>query len=189
MLVLASASPRRSELLSQLGLVKGRDFIVEPVDVDEMPLTDELPDDYVQRIANKKAQASFLQQKHQNTVLAADTTVTVEREILGKPKDFSDFKRIMSLLSGREHQVLTAVSILNHSDKVDMLSRNFVQFSVMDEQSIREYWSTEEPVDKAGGYAIQGIGARYIAGMRGSYTGIVGLPLYETAQLFEKFGI
>lgn len=189
MLILASASPRRSELLGQLGFELGVGFEIQPVDIDESPLAGELPEDYVVRVASKKASESLRAQAESNTVLAADTTVTIDQEILGKPQDFDDFKRMMLLLSGREHQVLTAVSVINRSKREQFLSVSEVRFSSMTEDSIQAYWKTGEPKDKAGGYGIQGLGARYIVSIKGSYTGIVGLPLYETSELLEEFGI
>ena len=140
-------------------------------------------------MASEKAITSLGNQNTDNTVIAADTTVTIDDEILGKPVDFDDFKHMMRKLSGREHQVLTAVSIANQLKRKDILSVNQVRFADLNEHDIEAYWHSGEPKDKAGGYGIQGLGARFVVSIQGSYTGIVGLPLYETSILLQEFGV
>jgi len=192
-LILASHSPRRAALLQQLGL----EFTVAPAAIDEQPHPDEPADSYVLRMAREKNRAA---RHHLSTnaappttaaiVLTADTAVVAAGQILGKPADFAAGKSMLERLSGRTHQVLTAVTIAaqNGTEK-SALSRSRVRFAPLTEPEIVAYWQTGEPHDKAGGYAIQGQGARFVVRLAGSYSGVVGLPLHETAALLAEFGI
>jgi len=192
---LASRSPRRRELLAQIGVrfeilmfrVRGDGS----EDVDEIALPEEPPETYVLRVCEEKARAGWarLAQRHlpPAPVLSADTTVTVDGAILGKPADRHDAAAILRRLSGRRHEVLTAVSIM-HGDRLETaLSRSEVQFRDLSDEDIRAYVATGEADDKAGAYGIQGRAAQFIEEIRGSYSGIMGLPLFETAQLLERF--
>jgi septum formation protein len=182
---LASASPRRSELLAQLGLK----FDVVPVDVDESVRPGEECAEYVQRLASKKSAVAWSGlARGGRAVLAADTTVVVDQEILGKPADEADAARILTLLSGRSHSVLTAVSVRNDAREIVDLSRSTVRFRAISASEISDYWRTGEPRGKAGAYAIQGLGAVFVEELRGSYSGVMGLPLYETARILNYFG-
>lgn len=187
---LASASPRRRELLSQIGVP----FQILMVEVDESVAAAESPAAYVSRIAAAKADAGWhLRQQAEHRapypVLAADTTVVIDGEILGKPADDSDAARMLRLLSGRTHEVLTAVALAAADRRASSLSRSEVTFRHITAAEARDYWHTGEPRDKAGGYAIQGCGAVFVADLRGSYSGVMGLPLYETAQLLKSTGV
>ena len=186
---LASASPRRHQLLKQIGVP----FQVLNVTIDESVGASEKPLDYVARVASAKAGAGFRQSEARGSlarpVLAADTAVVIDGEILGKPIDFEDAQRMLRLLSGRTHQVLTAVALATQSGLAPRLSRSEVTFRAIGVAEARDYWDTGEPRDKAGGYAIQGYGAVFVAEMRGSYSGVMGLPLYETAELLRSAGV
>jgi len=186
---LASASPRRHQLLKQIGVP----FQVLNVTIDESVGASEKPLDYVARVASAKAGAGFRQSEARGSlarpVLAADTAVVIDGEILGKPIDVEDAQRMLRLLSGRTHQVLTAVALATQSGLAPRLSRSEVTFRAIGVAEARDYWDTGEPHDKAGGYAIQGYGAVFVAGMRGSYSGVMGLPLYETAELLRSAGV
>jgi len=184
MLVLASASPRRAELLHQIGV----SFLQRPADIDETPHQGEKPQDYALRMALEKASAIA---KHESgkVILASDTTVTIKDEILGKPEDKADFVRMMQLLSGQEHQVLTAVAVCRAEAKESCVSLSKVQFAELSQAQINTYWETGEPADKAGGYGIQGKGGQFVRHIEGSYSGIVGLPLFETAKLLRNFEV
>jgi septum formation protein len=183
-IILASASPRRKELLDQIRVR----YKVYPVDIDETPLPDELPLDYVQRLAAEKSAACKVQLNTELPVLAADTAVILGRVILGKPKDQADAEAMLTQLSGKTHQVYSAVSLRGrvHSQAVSMTE---VTFRCLTEREILDYWHSGEPVDKAGGYAIQGMGGVFVESIKGSFSGVVGLPLFETAELFSKQGI
>jgi septum formation protein len=183
-IILASASPRRKELLDQIRV----QYKVYPVDIDETPLPDELPLDYVQRLAAEKSAACKVQLNTELPVLAADTAVILGRVILGKPKDQADAEAMLTQLSGKTHQVYSAVSLRGrvHSQAVSMTE---VTFRCLTEREILDYWHSGEPVDKAGGYAIQGMGGVFVESIKGSFSGVVGLPLFETAELFSKQGI
>ncbi len=182
-LILASRSPRRHELLAQIGL-RTR---VLTVDVDESPQTGEAPRDYVARVALAKARA-VRAQTATAPVLAADTAVICDDHILGKPRDAADAARMLALLSDREHRVLSAVTLLGRHEHA-ALSESRVRFRAIAPEEARAYWATGEPADKAGGYALQGIGALFVTRLEGSWSGVVGLPLYETAQLLAAEGI
>lgn len=194
---LASRSPRRRELLRQIGvkfnLLLMRETLGRPIDIDEQPLVNETPTDYVYRIVQFKASEGWkriLQRKfHQLPVLVADTIVTLDGCILGKPKDIVQAEEMLKTLSGRSHQVLTAIGI-GIKDKIQVrLSTSTVRFREISEREIRKYLAQNNVLDKAGAYAIQGMAAAFIADMSGSYSGVMGLPLYETAQLLEEIGI
>lgn len=191
---LASRSPRRRELLTQIGvryhLLLFRDRPETGVEVNEDPLPDEAADAYVERIARAKAQAGWKRMQQRNLpaapVLAADTTVVVDGKILGKPVDRPDAERMLAALSGRSHEVLTAIALQNDERLESALSRSEVRFKALSAEEIRDYVASGEADDKAGAYAIQGRAARFVAELRGSYSGVVGLPLFETSQLLEK---
>jgi len=188
---LASRSPRRRELLAQIDvrfhLLLFRDQPRQPPDVDETPLQDEAPDVYVQRLARLKAEVAWqrmLQRRLRAApVLSADTTVTLGGRILGKPADRAEAQAMLAALSGATHEVLTAVA-LKHSEGLESaLSRSAVTFKRLSQEEIRRYVASGECDDKAGAYAIQGRAATFVVELRGSYSGVMGLPLYETAEL------
>jgi septum formation protein len=186
---LASGSPRRSELLQQIGVP----FKVIRGDLDETVGRGEAPLAYVSRLAFAKAEtgwqlaeASVLAEA---PVLAADTAVVLDGKILGKPKDMDDAMRMLSGLSGRTHEVLTAVALRALQGCQVKVSRSSVTFRLIDAEEVRRYWETGEPSDKAGAYAIQGYAAVFVADLKGSYSGVMGLPLFETAQLLEAAGM
>jgi septum formation protein len=191
---LASRSPRRRELLSQIGvrfhLLLFRARPGEPAEVDEAPLGGEAPDSYVMRLARAKAEAGWRRMLQRNLppgpVLAADTTVAVDGRIYGKPASRDDAAAMLRDFSARTHEVLTAVA-LKHDDWLEsVLSRSEVRFKSMSAEEIAYYVASGECDDKAGAYAIQGRAARYVAELRGSYSGVMGLPLYETGQLLDR---
>lgn len=186
-LYLASASPRRRELLEQIGV----DFTVLPVDIDETPLSGEAPADYVRRLAREKALAALarLDASAPLCVLGADTTVTLDGRILGKPADRDEGLAMLALLSGRTHRVLTAVALADAGRCEVRLVDSAVTFRPMTPAEAERYWAGGEPCDKAGGYAIQGLGAVFVRRLEGSYSGVVGLPLCETAELLGAFGV
>lgn len=177
---LASASPRRAELLRQIGL----QFSVCPVDIPEVALPDEAPQDFVERLSLAKARASGLL-----PVLGADTAVVLDGEILGKPRDRRDGLDMLARLSGREHQVLTGVALLTATGESLRVSRSRVWFRSIAPDEREAYWETGEPADKAGGYGIQGLAAAFVARLDGSYSGVMGLPLFETMDLLRAAGI
>ena len=183
-LILASASPRRKDLLAQFNL----DLIVHPVEIDETPFPDELPLSYVQRLAAEKSAACAAQSSLGLPVLAADTAVILGNRIMGKPKDKADGLAMLSALSGQTHHVLSALS-LRGRQHWQSVSTTEVTFREIAGREMEAYWQTSEPMDKAGGYAIQGLGSVFVASIKGSYSGVVGLPLFETAELLAKQGI
>jgi septum formation protein len=191
---LASRSPRRRELLSQIGvryqLLLFRSRPDSPPDVDEAMLTNEAPEAYVERVARAKAEAGCRLLRLRNLplspVLAADTIVSLEGQVLGKPADRKQAAEMLATLSGRRHEVLTAVALGRDEHCDSALSRSEVQFKKLTPEEIAQYVGTGECDDKAGAYAIQGRAARFVMELRGSYSGVMGLPLYETAQLLEK---
>jgi len=194
---LASGSPRRRELLTQIGVP----FKVLTVSVDEALAPGEAPENYVTRLAKAKAACGWEASRAprppepgpaaSNTapVLAADTTVILGGRILVKPADRTDGERMLLELSGHTHEVLTAVALAMPSGVESRLCRSEVTFRAITAAEARDYWETGEPQDKAGGYAIQGRAAIFVAGLRGSYSGVMGLPLYETAQLLQLAGV
>jgi septum formation protein len=181
-ILLASASPRRQQLLQQLGWP----VRVQPVDIDETPLNGELPDVYCLRMAEEKAREAIKRFGQGNPVLASDTTVVLEQDILGKPDDAAHAVQMLQQLSGRNHQVMTAVSV-GWQDQLDtVLSVNQVWFDDIPAEQIKAYVASGEPMDKAGAYGIQGLAAQWIRRIEGSYSAIMGLPLFETSQLLNK---
>jgi septum formation protein len=183
MIILASQSPRRAELLAQAGI----DFRVEPAHIDETVRADERAADYVERIAVGKALA--VRAGHPDRpVLGADTAVVLDQAILGKPADRDDGIRMLLALSRRTHDVLTGVAVA--ADTVHYrLNVSQVRFREISEREAEAYWATGEPADKAGGYAIQGLAAAFVERIEGSYSGIMGLPLFETLQVLDEIGV
>lgn len=193
---LASRSPRRRELLTQIGvrfdLLLFRSDQRIDAEVDEAVLQDESPADYVARVARAKAGHGLRlrQMRHLpvRPVLSADTTLEVEGRIIGKPRDEADARAILMQLSGRSHRVLTAVAVTDEQRMEMALSVSEVRFRDLDEAEVRRYVATGEPMDKAGAYGIQGRAAMFVREIQGSHSGIVGLPLCETAELLKRFG-
>jgi septum formation protein len=186
MIYLASRSPRRQELLAQIGLA----FEVLDVAVDERILPDEGPERYAQRLALEKAQAGArtLSPGQTRPVLAADTCVVIHGRILGKPEDREQGVWMLNQLSDATHEVYSAVS-LGREHFETRLSISRVTFRALTSDEISAYWASGEPADKAGGYAIQGLGGQFVRWLEGSYSGVMGLPLYETAELLQRSGI
>jgi septum formation protein len=184
---LASASPRRSDLLRQIGVP----FRVRPAAIPEEQTVGESPDAYVQRLATAKGAAvwSALARGETRPVLAADTAVVLDGRVLGKPADAAEAEEMLAALSGRAHRVLTAVALCTHSGADTLLSESEVRFRATTADERRAYCATGEPFDKAGGYGIQGRAAVFVEHLRGSYSGVVGLPLHETAVLLARHGI
>jgi len=189
--VLASASPRRTALLNQMRIAHS----VMPVDIDESPLDNESPCDQVARLAQQKAQAAIthLQAEGKLTettlVLASDTLIAFNGMSIGKPTDYQDAKRILGMLSNNEHEVLTAISVASATRQKTRTITTSVSFAALTNEEIDAYWKTGEPADKAGSYAIQGIGGQFVKSINGSASAVVGLPLYETKQLLSEFGV
>lgn len=182
-LVLASGSARRRELLARLGVK----FTVSPADIDESVLPGEQPEVYVQRMAAAKAQWG-VQNVGPRPVLGADTAVVLGDRIFGKPRNRVDALEMLELLSGRVHRVFSGVAIADGHQLVERLSITDVCFGELSAAEREAYWATGEPADKAGAYAIQGHGALFVRHINGSYTGVVGLPLFETAELLRCVG-
>ena len=193
---LASKSPRRRELLKQIGVQFELLMIREQssrLDVDEAPLADEAPRDYVERIVLLKAAMGQRAMRERRLpprlVLTADTTVAIDGEILAKPVDREDAARMLKRLSGRSHQVLTAVAVALERETKHVVSTSIVTFAELSDDEIKRYVISGEPMDKAGGYAVQGIAAKFISTLAGSYSGVMGLPLYETTTLLRQCGL
>lgn len=184
MMLLASSSPRRRELLTQIGV----QFEVQVVPIDETPLPNEEPAAYVARLALAKAKA-VLAQYPQATVLGSDTTGVLAGEILMKPVDADDAVRMLQRMSGKSHEVLTAVAVVNAEREAVQVVCTKVTFCDLTRAQLEAYVATGEPLDKAGSYGIQGYGAVLVAGIEGSYSNVVGLPLTETAALLRTFNI
>ena len=184
MIILASQSPRRRELLDQIGVAHR----AAPVHVDETPRPGEAPDAFVRRVTLDKARAS-LERHPDQAVLAADTCVVLDGQPLGKPGDEEHAVAMLLELAGRCHEVLTGVALLRNQEENYRLSRSQVRFRAITEEEARRYWATGEPADKAGGYAVQGRGALFIEHIAGSYSGIMGLPLFETGELLAEAGL
>ncbi|MDA7853100.1 Maf-like protein [Porticoccaceae bacterium] len=184
-LILASASPRRSELLYQIGVR----FSVLSADIDESSQPGESPTDYVARLALEKARVGFSRQDGQLPSLGADTIVVCDGQIFGKPRDQAHAATMLMALSGKVHEVFSAVAIAQGPCSSSRLSKTSVRFRTISETECLTYWQSGEPEGKAGGYAIQGRGAVFAQHIAGSYTGVVGLPVAETAEILGEFGI
>jgi septum formation protein len=186
LIYLASASPRRSALLDQIGVPHR----VQPVDVDETARGDEAADHYVRRLAVLKAETLWqkLAPAQRQSVLGADTAVVLDDEILGKPRDEQDCLRMLKLLSARTHQVFTAVALRASDGCQSRVNVSEVTFRKLADEEIQRYWRSGEPADKAGAYAVQGRAALFIERIAGSYSGIMGLPLFETGELLAAVG-
>lgn len=189
MIYLASASPRRQELLRQLGIA----FEAMPANLPEVPQAGERPEDYVLRVARAKAQHIVHQVRERGLaprpVLGADTEVVLEGEILGKPRDAQHGIAMLRRLAGRTHEVLTGLVLLHQDVEHKTINRSHVTFGSLTDADIQQYWDSGEPVDKAGGYAVQGRAAAFIQHIEGSYSGIMGLPLFELRQLLQQAGV
>jgi septum formation protein len=193
---LASRSPRRRELLAQIGvryhLLLFRSCPEEGPEVDETPHKDEKPAEYVERVARAKAEAGWKRMLQRNLphapVLAADTTVALEKRIFGKSAGREEAAEMLAALSGKTHEVLTAVALKTFDQLESALSVSEVKFKPLSAEEIRLYVATGEADDKAGAYGIQGRAARFVMELRGSYSGVMGLPLYEAGQLLERLG-
>lgn len=181
-LVLASGSPRRRDMLTRFGV----GFVVRPVDIDETPRPGEEAPVYVARLAREKAEAAV---RPGEIVLAADTIVTLDGALLGKPRDDTDAARMLAALSGRSHQVLTGVAILAGAHRVEHVERTDVRFGALDAEEIDAYVDTREPHDKAGGYGIQGRGALFVEAIEGNYDNVAGLPLAAVYRMLRRCGV
>ncbi len=181
---LASASPRRRQLLDLIGVP----HLVTPADIDETPLPGEPGDRYVMRLAREKA-TTVRRQMADLPVLAADTTVHVDGHILEKPQSEQDCLRMLGLLSGRRHQVYTGICVISDAAPTTRCAATEVEFRAISRAEMQAYWASGEPQGKAGAYAIQGLGAVFVAGIVGSYTGVMGLPLFETAEMLREHGV
>lgn len=184
-LLLASQSPRRAELLRQIGVR----FVVAPADIVEQVHAGETAADYAQRIALEKARAGWQRSAQNLPVLGADTDVVLDGRILGKPRDRDDALAMLATLSDREHEVYSAVAIVHDACEALSLSVTRVRFAPISPSQAVAYWDSGEPADKAGSYGIQGLGAVFVREIHGSYSGVVGLPIHETAMLLKQFGI
>ncbi|CAM3703275.1 Maf family protein [Ectopseudomonas alcaliphila] len=186
-LFLASASPRRRELLAQIAVP----CVTQIASIDENPLPAEPAAAYVERLAREKARAGLLALggRDDAVVLGADTAVVLDGRILGKPADFNESRAMLRALSGRSHQVLTAVALVGGGREAARVVSSEVSFRPISEAEIEAYWASGEPCDKAGSYGIQGLAAVFVSQLQGSYSAVVGLPLCETAELLGEFGI
>jgi septum formation protein len=186
---LASRSPRRAELLQQIGIV----FEVLPSDIDESVLAGEAPSAYVTRLAKEKAQACLgrLQQDKAAVlpILAADTTVSIDGIILGKPESDEEAYAMLARMSGRRHEVHTGIAVATATSIEVALSTTYVEMDTLTDAAILAYVATGEPHDKAGAYGIQGLAGTFIKHIEGSYSGVMGLPIYETAALLKRAGV
>lgn len=188
-IILASRSPRRQQLLQQIGV----SFELLDIEIDETPKAAEKPLDYVQRVAKEKALAAWrspqrhsIENSESRALLTADTCVVLNGQVLGKPKDSAYAASMLTALAGNTHQVMTSVVIKNAQRVYTDTSITEVEFCALTQSQVQSYVASGEGVDKAGGYAIQGIAAKFVKSIRGSYSGVVGLPLYETSQLLES---
>lgn len=188
---LASKSPRRRELLRQIGIEF--ELLLDDKEVDEQVLADEKAHDYVTRVTLDKMNSAYRTMRRRQlpvrAVLAADTTVVIDDQILGKPANKTEAMAMITRLSGRTHQVLTSVAVINRDHTFQIIQASDVVFRTISATDIEAYCSTPEPYDKAGAYGIQGLAAVFIQNIAGSHSGIMGLPLFETAQLLEKAGL
>lgn len=190
-LYLASSSPRRRALLDQIGI---KFKVISDLDVDESPEEAEAPEQYVRRLAREKALAGYarvsssIEEKtlEMPLVLGADTCIAIDGEILGKPVDRNHGIAMLRRLSGRSHTVVTAICLIDSRFELQSLSQSLVTFKTLQTGEVESYWESGEPADKAGAYAIQGGAARFITNLQGSYTGVVGLPLYELTELLQS---
>ncbi len=189
--VLASASPRRTALLTQMNIA----HTIQPADIDESPRENETPMELVARLATEKAQAVKAHLEDQQAmaedkvILASDTLISFDGQSVGKPEDKADSKRILTMLSGKTHEVLTAICALSNTKQQTEVITTSVTFAALTDEQIDAYWETGEPADKAGSYAIQGIGGEFVVSINGSASAVIGLPLYETRQLLNAFGV
>ena len=183
-LVLASASPRRRDLLAAAGLL----VHVDPVDVDERPLIGESPETYVARVASAKAAAGRVRHPD-DAVIGADTTVVIDGEVLGKPTDDDDAGRMLRRLSGRRHDVLTGIAVVAGDRTATRVERTHVWVAELSSDDIAWYVASGEPRDKAGAYAIQGLAARFIPRIEGSYSNVVGLPVAAVWEMLQDAGL
>ncbi|WP_435275059.1 Maf family protein [Psychrobium sp. nBUS_13] len=182
---LASQSPRRRELLDQIGI----QFELLSADIDETPLDNEAAGDYVKRLAIEKATAGQLTAMANKPVLGADTIVVLDNQLLGKPRNKEHAISMLLALAGRQHQVMTAVALVQRDVIVSDVVTTTVTFRSISEQEALNYWDSEEPKDKAGGYGIQGLGAQFVEKIDGCYFAVVGLPLMKTQQLLSKLSL
>jgi len=185
MLILASQSPRRKELLSQLGY----QFETISADIDESIISNESPHDYVIRLAIEKAKVVAENQTADCVVLGSDTSVIYDNQILGKPANMEEYCQHLLMLSNNTHQVLTAIAAIRNQQIYSAIISTDVTFKSLSIEEIKRYWQTGEPQDKAGSYGIQGIGGQFVKQINGSYSAVVGLPLYETAELLAKLDL
>jgi len=179
---LASQSPRRRELLTQIGI----EYELILNDIDETPLADESAHDYVERLAIAKARAGQLLAIDNKPVLGADTIVVVDKKLLGKPRNKQDAMAMLLSLSNRTHQVMTAIALVQGDDVLSEVVMTQVTFRAINEQEALNYWLSGEPKDKAGGYGIQGLGGQFVEKIDGCYFSVVGLPLMKTQQLLNR---
>tara|TARA_B110000971_G_scaffold221715_1_gene270129 strand:+ start:107 stop:691 length:585 start_codon:yes stop_codon:yes gene_type:complete len=184
-IILASASPRRAQLLKQVKL----DFTVAVSDIDEAQLESETAIDYVQRMARQKALVGQANNPGDCAIIGADTIVCLDQKVLPKPSNKAEACASLMMLSGRTHSVYTALSVLSPRNKLQAISATSVDFRDISPAEAEAYWNSGEPLDKAGGYAIQGCGAGFVSSIKGSYSGVVGLPLYELMQLLAELEI
>ena len=184
-LILASQSPRRKELLTQLGY----QFHSISADIDETVMGNETPHDYVTRLALEKAKYVAQDQPNNVAVLGSDTSVVYQNTILGKPENLTESLKMLTMLSNNTHQVLTAVAVAQGQKTQTIVVTTDVTFKALSVNEIENYWHTNEPQDKAGSYGIQGIGGQFVTHINGSYSAVVGLPLFETAQLLAQFNL
>lgn len=182
-IILASASPRRAELLDQLGV----NYTIQAVNIDESSHENESAEDLVQRLAIEKSQAISTHEAKNKPVLGADTLGVLNGELLVKPRDFDHAQHMLSSMSGNWHEILSAVALSYKGKTILRLNKNRVLFRQLSLAEIEDYWHTGEPQDKAGAYAVQGLAAAFIERIEGSYSGIMGLPLFETAEMLETF--
>lgn len=185
-LILGSSSPRRRDLLTQIGVR----FDIAIPDIDEAPLAGEAPEDYAARMSLEKARVVFDNTGQNRPVLCADTVVVLDDQVLGKPRNKADALDMLMALSGREHRVSSSVTLMDTAaNEASALVTTTVLFRTLEIDECERYWQTGEPSDKAGSYGIQGKGAIFVAGIHGSYSNVVGLPLFETAALLRSVGI